>query len=107
MATIKERRAKAARKRIDKGKKPFTDTKPTPRRKTLPKKGVVKVKQQRSRRSFPVPGTAAHDEIVRKQIERANENLARLQARGESIFERMIAGMKRTEKANTEKVRDL
>ena len=50
MATIQERRAKAARKRIDKGRKPFTDTKPAPKKKRrtsskgLPKRGKIAVR---------------------------------------------------------------
>jgi len=42
MATIEERRMKAAARRIKKGKKPFTGARP----KALPKKGVVKVPSQ-------------------------------------------------------------
>ncbi len=36
MTTIKERRSKAAGKRIDKGKKPFTNTPPPPKDAIIP-----------------------------------------------------------------------
>ena len=67
MATIKERRAKAARKRIDKGRKPFTNTKPAAKKRRAPSKGLPK------RGKIPIrvkPGTVTFqtglDSIIRE-----------------------------------------
>ena len=105
MATIEQRRARAARRRIDQGKKPFTDTKPTPRRKTPVRRSAAPPQA--------TTDTADHDRLIRfqdKALTQAAEALSRVQGSRPSSFDTKAfsaAKPKRKRKAQTDKVTSL
>ena len=102
MATIQERRAMAARRRIDQGKKPFTDTKPTPRRKTTVR-----------RVSPSTVSTSDHDRLIDfqdKALTQAAKALRSRQGSRPSSFDTKVfsdAKPKRKRKTRTDKVTSL
>ena len=108
--SIKKRREDAAKKRLP--RQPFTTEHQTQAfreneiRKTVGRRRAATPENQPTRRSFG-QGTAAHDEIVREQLQRAETILHRLQSGKGSLFERLLADHKREQKAKTDEVKSL